>query len=225
MITDEMLRDAAEASLRAHVNYLEADYDPGDQHVFSGTFERKMQKLIRKAKHPVFYRVAKRAAVFLLAVLLGASVWLGADTRARAAFFGWAKGLHETYLAYRHSNGDSEANNEYMKPVWLPDGYALLFEEDTGDQFLAVYTNEAGDRLLSFSCIYKPGQTDIFVDMEGAVFSSVIVGSYSADLLHFEDEEKADVIMWTGSNGSAYVISGYLTASELTKIANSLYAK
>lgn len=102
-----------------------------------------------------------------------------------------------------------------MKPIWFPGGYALLFEEDTGDQFLAVYTNEAGDRLLSFSCIYKPGQTDVFVDVEGAMLSSVIVGSYSADLLHFENEEKADVIMRTDSNGSAYVISGYLTAREV----------
>ena len=157
MITDEMLRVAAGMSLEAYVSYLESDYDPSDQHVFSEEFEKKMRKLIRKAKHPVFYQVAKRVAVILLAVLLSAGVWMSVDTEARAAFFGWVKEMYETYFVYRYSGESVEAENEYIKPVWIPDGYELLFEEDTGGQFLAMYASETRG-LLSFSCIYNRGR-------------------------------------------------------------------
>lgn len=37
---------------------------------FSPAFERKMKKLIRRADHPIRYRIAQAAACLLLAVLL-----------------------------------------------------------------------------------------------------------------------------------------------------------
>ena len=224
MITDEMLCVAAGMSLEAYVSYLESDYDSSNQHVFSDEFEKKMRKLIRKAKHPAFYRAAKRIAVILLAALLSTGVWLSVDTQARAAFFGWVKGMYENFFAYRYSGEDAEIENEYAKPVWIPDGYVLLFEEDTGDQFFAMYSSEKRG-MLSFSCIYKPGKADVFLKAENADVSYVPVGPYIADLLHFEGGEEADAIMWTDNRGSAYVISGYLTEEELEKVANSLYKK
>ena len=65
MITEDMLREAAEESLKDYVNSLERDYDPEHPHKFSLQFEKKIKKLKRKAEHPVLYRTLQRAASFL----------------------------------------------------------------------------------------------------------------------------------------------------------------
>ena len=56
---------------------------------FSSAFERKMKKLIRRADHPIRYRIAQAAACLLLAALLSGCTVLAVSPEARAAFVGW----------------------------------------------------------------------------------------------------------------------------------------
>lgn len=74
MITDEMLREAAEKSSKVYVRYLEQGYNPEFQYDFSENFERKIKKLSRKANHPFLYRSLQRIAAILLAISLGGIV-------------------------------------------------------------------------------------------------------------------------------------------------------
>ena len=66
MITDEMLREAARESLEDYVNSLERDYDPNHPHQFSKEFEKKIERLKRRANHPVFYKTMQRVASVVL---------------------------------------------------------------------------------------------------------------------------------------------------------------
>lgn len=225
MITDEMLCTAAGTSLEAYVSYLESDYDPNDQHVFSDEFEKKMRKLIRKAKHPGVYLAAKRIAVILLAALLSASVWLSVDTQARATFFGWVKGMYETFFVYRFSGevGEPAEPGDYSL-TWLPDGYSLDYEEDTGSRVTRFYINEAGE-ILKYHYIYGPDAKNVFVDAENAVIIATAVDKYSADVFVFDNSSEANVIMWSDGNNHVFVISAYLDESDLIMIANSIYKK
>lgn len=56
------------------------------EHEFSPSFQRKMRRTFRKAKHPVIYKLPKYAACFVLAVALASGTWLTVDAEARAAF-------------------------------------------------------------------------------------------------------------------------------------------
>ena len=85
MLTDEMLCTAAAEADSALCNSLLATM--GQEHVFSARFERRMNRLLHRARHPVLYPLLQRAACFLLLVLLAGTTWLTVDVQARAAFF------------------------------------------------------------------------------------------------------------------------------------------
>ena len=55
---------------------------------FSSAFERKMKKLVRRADHPIRYRIAQAVACLLLAALLSGCTVLAVSPEARAAFVG-----------------------------------------------------------------------------------------------------------------------------------------
>ena len=99
MIGEERLRAAAAEADQALLNSLPAASEC--EHDFSKSFEKKMRRVFRRARHPIVYRLPKQAAcVFLIAVLAGAS-WLTFDVKARAAFFAWAKARYEHFVGYR----------------------------------------------------------------------------------------------------------------------------
>lgn len=70
---------------------------------FSPSFEKKMQKLIRRANHPIRYRVAQAAACLLLAALLSGCTALAISPEARTAFVGWVREVSEEWFVYHYA--------------------------------------------------------------------------------------------------------------------------
>ena len=101
MITDEMLRAAAARSCEIYVAHLEKGFDPEKKHEFSPEFLRKIERLKRRAKHPVFYKTTRRVASIALAILITGGAWITVDAEARAAFVGWVKEVYEEFFVYR----------------------------------------------------------------------------------------------------------------------------
>lgn len=89
MITEEMLREAAEKASEALTAYYERDYDPDKPLEISPEFEKKIERLKRRAKHPVFYKTMHRVASIALAILITGGAWITVDAEARAVFVGW----------------------------------------------------------------------------------------------------------------------------------------
>ena len=89
MITEEMLREAAEKASEALTAYYERDYDPDKPLEIPPEFEKKIERLKRRAKHPVFYKTMNRVASIALAILITGSAWITVDAEARAAVVGW----------------------------------------------------------------------------------------------------------------------------------------
>ena len=114
MISDAALTEAAFAVDEAILNTLPK---PGEcDHVFSPAFERKMRKLIRKANHPVAYKVLNRAACALLALVLSASLLLTFHPKARAAVVDWIKEKVEDFYHYFAPEKESEPEAEAATP-------------------------------------------------------------------------------------------------------------
>ena len=225
MITDEMLREAARESLEDYVNSLERDYDPAHPHQFSKEFEKKIERLKRRANHPVFYKTMQRVASVVLAILIGGGAWLTVDVEARAAFFGWVKEVYETFFVYRFSgDADMSTKTSNYEPNWIPDGYSKSRETDTGSRITIFYHNDAG-QTLRIHYVYDPDETNIFVDAVGGEIEKVSVGEYSADLILIEDPAVANGLMWTDINNCAFYISAFLDEADLIKVANSIYEK
>ena len=78
------------------------------EHDFSPAFEKKMQKLIRRANHPIRYRVAQAVACLLLAALLSGCTALAISPEVRAAFVGWVREVYETWFVYRYTGEECQ---------------------------------------------------------------------------------------------------------------------
>lgn len=76
MITEEMLREAVEKAGEALTAYYERDYDPNEPLEIPPEFEKRIERLKRRAKHPVFYKTMHRVASIALAILITSSAWL-----------------------------------------------------------------------------------------------------------------------------------------------------
>ena len=61
------------------------------EHTFSPAFERRMKKLLRRGRHPVWYKSLHAAACVLLALLLSGCAVLAVSPEAREVFAGWVR--------------------------------------------------------------------------------------------------------------------------------------
>ena len=106
---------------------------------FSSAFERKMKRLIRRADHPIRYRIAQIAACLLLAALLSGCTVLAISPEARAAFVGWVRETYEDYFVY-YFTGDMRNNSDncVFEPSWLPDGYTESFVSELTGQTIMM---------------------------------------------------------------------------------------
>ena len=112
MITEEMLREAAEKAGEALTAYYERDYDPDKPLEIPPEFEKKIERLKRRAKHPVFYKTMRRVASIALAILVAGSAWITVDAEARAAVVGWVKEIYETYF---YDKGNDYITKSYVE--------------------------------------------------------------------------------------------------------------
>ena len=222
MISDSMLRSAAKKSCEIYVNQLESGYDPKTQHEFSPEFEKKIKRLRRKANHPIVYRSLQRIASIILVCLIACGAWFTVDAEARAAFFGWVKEIYETYFVYRfEGNADYSESSVAYRPTWLPEGYTEFYVDDIDATTVVSYQNTDG-LLLTFRYTHNPNETDWFIDATHAVIKETTVNGYPAEILLADNITTASVIAWTDEQDSAFYVSGFLSESELIKIAENI---
>ncbi len=224
MLTDQMIAQAAGEYMESHIAKLEKEFENLPPHQFSKKFERKIAKLTRRADHPLFYKVAYRAASIILAVLIGSGVWLAFDTSARAAFFGWIKEVYETYVVYRFEGGLNDGTEPLDYQItMLPDGYTEFYSGDSEGTVFTVYANEAGE-MLKFNYSSKPDETFWFIGVENMTVEKIYINGLAADLIIPLDPNDAIVIMWETEEHTAISLSGFFTEEELISIAESIEA-
>lgn len=85
------------------------------EHSFSPSFERKMKRLLRRGRHPVWYKALHAAACLLLALLLSGCAVLAVSPAAREAFAGWVREVHDTYFSYQYVGPDQDVQENLTK--------------------------------------------------------------------------------------------------------------
>ena len=126
MITDEALRAALEEVDNAILASLPKPSEC--EHQFSARFEKRMRKVRRRARHPVAYKVLRKAACFLLSILILFSSIMAFSAEARAAVVDWIKEQFESFCHYFFVAGSSSESGERTEYElgWVPDGFRLV---------------------------------------------------------------------------------------------------
>lgn len=221
MITDEMLRIAAREADQALMSSLP---DPSEcSHEFSKDFDRKIQKLIRRTRHPVMVMVFRRVACVFVAVVLICSTWLTVDVEARMAFFTWIREQYENFFVYRKDNVELDSRNTVdYRLSWLPAGFVPIDKYELESNTIQVYDDGNGNRIY-FSYSKNTDVTSFFVEADYTTVHSVIVNDIKADFYWSKDASVTNSLVWTSEDGTTlFCISAFLEQDELIHMAESV---
>lgn len=222
MITEEMLREAAEKASEALTAYYERDFNPDEPLEIPPEFKKKFERLKRRAKHPVFYKTMHRVASIVLAILITGSVWITVDAEARAAVVGWVKDIYKTYVTYIFENETPTTGEDVdYRPTWLPDGYTEFYCDDSEDTIFVAYSNDDG-QMMNFSYIHALDETKWLVDRNNALVTQVKVNGDVAELFISIAPDSANAIMWSNADNTAFYLSAFVDEAELIRIAESV---
>ena len=216
MITDETLRAAAEEVAMAMLNNI-----PKETHSFSARFEKKMQRLLRRAKHPVFYQVMRYAAVIVLAVTVLFGAVFAVSPTVRAAVIGWVQSVfHEFYKYTSEETTPPDVEYEYYLPESFDD-YSLLTTIDEIDGKTYIYASTTG-MMLQFSYVYG-GKTSMYVNSDNMERFGTVVGELAADVYISKTGTETNVIVWQDpSNDVLLVLSAFADKEELPQLAEKV---
>lgn len=226
MIPEELLCAAAAGSCEAYVSYLESDYDAGEPYEFSKAFEKRIDKLKRRADHPIFYQMVRRVAIILIAILFAGSIWIAVDSDARAAFVGWFSEFTGYYFEYHHVGSAEEPEEKAGAPAgyrltWIPEGYAEKSVRVFDDETTVRYLNDSGE-LLRFSYVITSENVDWFFDVSQGETLDCRVGDQPGILFRSHAEKTASAVTWIGADDTAFHVTGFVSEEALLKIAESV---
>ena len=214
------LQEAAREAQRHEINNLlnEAALDP---YVFSEEFYIKKDKLIKRSRKP-FYRLVntagKRAAVFILAIIVTLSTITLSVEALRTPFIEVMTSIYERFtgVSYEYDlklrNYPKKIEDIYL-PKQLPKGYALVKSEYHDVAINTIFSNGTHD--LHFEQ-YTIVSTQITVDTESVEVEALTINGNEALFFH---NRGINTLMWTdGYYG--YSAHGNLDKSELVKLVN-----
>lgn len=221
MITDAMLREAAAEAERFMLAHLPEVQEP---HVFSKRFERKMQKLISRMKHPIRYQVMRYVAAVLLAIITLFGAVLAVSPEARATVIGWVKSTFLEYFQYSNDNTDDPVQDEYELTV-VPDGYRQLSVVERTDGKTYLFVNDSGS-ILQFAYAYGEKFDSLFIKVEDYEQTTGYVNGVLADIYIPINDDETSAIAWIDAKENVlFHIFAKADQAELILIAESVQKK
>ena len=216
VITDAALRVAAEEVAMAMLDDVSAE-----PHTFSQRFEKKMKRLLRRARHPVGYQVMRYAAAIVLAITVLFGAVFTASPTVRAAVVNWIKSVFHEFSRYSSQETvPPDVEYEYFLPDQFDD-YTLLTAIDDESGKTCIFASNEG-KILQFTYAHH-GNVSMFVEGENCNVYSSTVGGVPADIYISRIEREANVIVWKNPNGDMLlVLSAHEGKEELQRLAEKV---
>lgn len=195
MIHEDKLNIAAAKATMAIIDSLPAPEECS--HEFTPGFKSKMQRTIRRAKHPVIYNLPKQVACFIIAVIIISSTWLTVDADARTTFFAWIREKYESFIEYRFVGKPSLGHDNY-ELTWLPDGYTEIDRLSTGDGCTVIYSNNID--LIHFAYSNGTDATSLFIGEFSEDIQTIQLENAYAEFYQSRDNNGTNTIVWMSEN-------------------------
>lgn len=219
-MNEERLKQAA---CQAGQAITESLPEPEDcTHAFSLDYQRKLQRLSRRARRPR-YRPALRAACMLLVCLLGCGMLLQVNAEAKELFLGWAGRLEDREQRYAFSGPAAERDSaeRYVLPE-IPEGYEAASIELSDHNGNMLYYNAQG-QVFEFGYLKQDtvsSASALYFQTEGMERQEAEVDGRPADLYLDESGEAGSLLVWKDAGGRVlFYLCGHLEAEELLALA------
>jgi hypothetical protein len=220
-----MLKKAAAEADQAIRDSLPAP-DTECEHEFSLSFQRKMHRIFRKAKHPTIYKLPQYAACFVLVVALASGTWLTVDAEARDAFFAWVHEQYETFIEYRFV-GDTTQNDKskQYELTQLPDGFFEINRMESKGNAVVIYQNESG-KTIQFTYSQGDDSISLFLESSTSDVQIVRIGNIDAEFYPSSDPDISNGLVWQSEDGNTFFcITSTLPQDVMLRLAESVQAK
>lgn len=219
MITDELLRQAAQEAAMRYVDNL-PDVGRG-YHNYSKGFQRKIKKLIAKSRHPMIYRNRKRIAGIILFILLGSSLVMLPNEKIQAALKQWIESIMNGYTSYRYE-GDLESveNGASYSLGWVPDG-TMFLERIESDNYVYHMYVDANGHILCFAYYLGNNAGELFLDTQGYRCEMEEIDGKMAEIYISSDSQKSNGIVWN-DGVVLFQISGFLDRDALIQMVKKI---
>ena len=225
MISNLLLRQAAEEYLEESMSAIPTENEI--DHVFSDRFEKNMESVIKKNKHPQLKRVLRMAASFALVILLAGGSVMAISPTARAAVRGWLFGRESDAYVYRSTGSDTyEETITAYDLAETPEGYTLWQNIVMPNSSLVIYSEDETGRFLKVFSAPNDGSGALYLIPEDAALIPIQLGGISADFYLSNVETSSSTIVWTDpENDYLVTVDGFFSQEELTEMALNLIKK
>ena len=188
---------------------------------FSKTFENKMEKLIRAQKKSYFYlinTVGKRAAVIILAIMISLTATTFGVKAIRESVIKFITETFEKFTAVSVENEEADTQDDIVKtaPQYIPEGYTLEYEMETGGVYKIIYRNMDN---VSINYIQKINFGTIYnIDTEDIKYEKININSFEG--IKYVKNGINTVVFADGTY--MYTVYGKISFDELIKMAESI---
>ena len=222
MISNEFIRQATEEYHEESMSAIPTETEI--DHVFSDRFEKNMETVIKRNKHPQLKRVLRMAASFALVILITGGGVMALSPTARAAVMGWLFGQEGTVFSYRSMGEDSKSNVYYKYGLsQIPEDYFLWQEIVDESQSILLYAEEETGLLLKITGSPNDGTGAMFLITTTEEKETVQIGDITADFYQSESEDSGSGIVWVDPDTDYLIcLDGFFSKEELIEMAQSL---
>lgn len=229
MISEEQLK---KATLEAEEILMAAQsVDDACDHEFSLQFERKMEKLIRKRKHPVFCHPMFRAAAAIFLVVLLSSAVILSIPHAGASYKGlFYEQKDDEYRYVLTGYVDADDLRTYHLG-WVPEGYTVYEESHSLSDGLIYYKHQENGVIMFSYRIQRKGDelnfSQSFRNVPSHQWKEATINGRSADLfeMYYSDGTSGYYIIWMNEDQSILFSICCQPMPEAIKIAENVIAK
>ena len=188
---------------------------------FSELFEKKMQKLIMAQKKSYFYlinTVSKRVAIIVLALIISLTTTTFGVKAIRETVIEFITETFERFTKVSVVDDEPDTQSELVKtaPTYIPEGYIIELEVDTGGLYKIKYTTQEND-IINYNQKFGYGTINN-VNTEDIEYENIYINSLEGvkyikngiNTVVFADETYM------------YTIYGQVPFEELIKMAESI---
>lgn len=219
-----VLNDSIQLDLELDATKDTPAFDASPQH------QRQMQAMLKdpqgwakRKTRPVWKMLARRVAVFFLAVALGFGAIMAGSPTAQASFMNWLKEIYETQVVYRFMGEDIEGEMPYYEITALPEGFVEVERIENPASTIVIYENEAGDAIYLIYGFMQQGSA-LSLSTENSDIVPITVNGLSGDLYLSKDFElTSNTIVWVNPELDMYFnVDGFHNATDILHMAESV---
>jgi len=194
------------------------------EHRFSDEFMEKMALLIKKEKRKrSLTQTLRRAAAIFMAIILGAGLWLGVDTEARADFKQWLCTKFENSLVFQYFGKSSADKLPEIKFGWLPKGYAeteSIIQDGIGHY---LFSNSEGKTIALGYEFMDPDVSFALIMDENITCETVDINGVPAYLYVDQESDNSSVLWWADEEaGIAFDLNAQLGWEDMIRLAENV---